>query len=187
MFTWALLQVSVTLASDAFPADEGTLIFNVDPPTSKSWLRVCHFSGCGHPFRDSPRRLKAPAPRSPPPREAVLRQFAAAESRLPHRRAGCPFLSAHDRRKHVGSKLHQLAEDGNRLRHQASSISICNFRRRRNIQPPASLLLCMSFARAWPPCREWLQSPALGRQVITSFKPPPRRSMERNPRRKMCS
>src|SRR5882724_3890297 len=31
MFTWALLIVSVTLASDAFPADEGTLIFNVTP------------------------------------------------------------------------------------------------------------------------------------------------------------
>ena len=31
MFTWALLRASVTLAANAFPADEGTLIFNVNP------------------------------------------------------------------------------------------------------------------------------------------------------------
>ena len=31
LFTWALLRVSVTLAANAFPAEEGTLIFNVTP------------------------------------------------------------------------------------------------------------------------------------------------------------
>jgi hypothetical protein len=31
LFTWAFLRASVTLAANAFPADEGTLIFNVNP------------------------------------------------------------------------------------------------------------------------------------------------------------
>ncbi len=31
LFTWALLKVSVTLAAEAFPAEEGTLIFDVTP------------------------------------------------------------------------------------------------------------------------------------------------------------
>ena len=36
-------------------------------------------------------------------------------------------------------------------------------------------------------CPEWLQSPAPGRRTTTAFEQPPSRSMEKNPRPKMCS
>jgi len=90
MFTWALLQVSVTLASDAFPADEGTLIFNVTPDLEIFGYVFAISLVAGILFGLTP-AIESSAPRSPPPREAVLRQFAAAESKTSSSPRRLPF------------------------------------------------------------------------------------------------
>jgi len=176
------------LAAEAFPAEFGTLIFDVTPDLEIFAFRLCHFSACRHPFG------LAPAMESS--RTALFSTARGSTSPARSRRIQDFLLAAQ-----VALSLVLMIAGSMLIRSSINSLKLetgydtkhvvdldLQFPEGPKYTAARKLALVQELrARLGGPARELLPSPAPGRRVITAFSQPPLRSMERNSRRRVCS
>ncbi len=162
--------MAVTLAAEAFPAEYGTLIFDVTP-NLEIFVYVLAISLAAGilfglaPAIESSRSALSSAARgsTSPARSRRIQDFlVAAQVAL-----SLVLMIAGSM---LDSKLHQRAENGNGLQQQTRRRSRFAISRKGPKYTAArKLALVQQFERAWLLCPEWLQSPAPGRQANTAF------------------
>ena len=169
LFSWALLKFGVTFAAEAFPAEYGTLIFDVTP-NLEIFAYVFAISLVAGilfglaPAMESSRSALSSAARgsTSPARSRRVQDFLIAAQvalSLVLMIAGSMLIR---------SSIHALKMDTGYNSKQVVDLDL-QFPEGPKYTAARKLALVRTFARAWLLCPEWLQSPARGRPTKSAF------------------